>query len=165
MLIALGLITVVFGFYATKVRMTYDNAKIIPQDDPDYVEYVKFKSVFGEDGNVMVIGVQSPHIFEIGFLNDWYELSNDVERIPGVEKVVSIAKAYSLKRNDSIQQLTIQPLIAEKFRTQQDVDSFKRFLGSLKFYDKLGFYKINEHIFKLGNDNQTDYILQKDLIF
>lgn len=137
MLIALGLITVVFGFYATKVRMTYDNAKIIPQDDPDYVEYVKFKSVFGEDGNVMVIGVQSPHIFEIGFLNDWYELSNDVERIPGVEKVVSIAKAYSLKRNDSIQQLTIQPLIAEKFRTQQDVDSFKRFLGSLKFYDKL----------------------------
>ena len=35
---------------------------------------------------------------------------------------------------------------------------------ALKFYDKLGFYKINEHIFKLGNDNQTDYILQKDLI-
>lgn len=35
---------------------------------------------------------------------------------------------------------------------------------ALNFYEKLGFYKINEHVFKLGNDNQIDYILQKDLI-
>ncbi len=137
MLVSLGVITLVFGFFAPKVKMTYDYAKIIPADDPDFIEYVKFKATFVEDGNILVIGVQSPKIFELGFFNDWYDLSNDIERIDGVEKVVSIAKAYSLIRNDSLHELTIQPLLNQKFKTQEEVDSFKRYLGSLKFYEGL----------------------------
>jgi predicted RND superfamily exporter protein len=63
LLIVLGLMTGVFGYYATKVKMTYDNAKIIPNDDPDHQDYLKFKQMFGEDGNILVIGVQSSKIF------------------------------------------------------------------------------------------------------
>jgi uncharacterized protein len=137
LLVSLGIITVFFGFFATKVKMTYDFAKVIPQDDPDFVEYVKFKQIFGEDGNILVIGVQSDKIFELEFFNDWYQLSDDIEKINGVEKVVSIAKAYSLVRDDSMHQLVIKPVLQNKFNTQQEVDSFKAFLGTLKFYEGL----------------------------
>jgi len=58
----------IFGYYAGKVQLTYDFAKIIPADDPDYIDYIKFKNTFGEDGNVLVIGVQSDKIFEYNFL-------------------------------------------------------------------------------------------------
>ena len=55
-LIVLGLLTLFFGFFATKVQMTYDFVKMVPQDDVDYLDYVKFKETFGEDGSIVVIG-------------------------------------------------------------------------------------------------------------
>ncbi len=136
-LVFLGIMTIFFGYFATKVKMTYDFAKVIPADDPDYIDYIKFKQVFGEDGNILVIGVQSKDIFKLDFFNDWYDLSNDIERIEGVEKVISIAKAYSLVRDDSLHQLVIKPVLTDKFKTQQEVDSFRQFLGTLMFYEGL----------------------------
>ncbi|MBC7382405.1 MAG: MMPL family transporter [Bacteroidia bacterium] len=133
----MGLITLIFGYYATKVQMTYDFAKMVPADDPDYIEYVKFKETFGEDGNILVIGVQSKKIFELDFFNDWFNLSKDIEHIEGVEKVVSIAKAYTLIRNDSLQKLTVLPLLDHIFKTQHEVDSFRNFLSTIKFYEGL----------------------------
>jgi predicted RND superfamily exporter protein len=137
LLVSLGIITLIFGFFATKVKMTYDYAKVIPKDDPDFIEYVKFKEMFGEDGNILVIGVQSPKIFELGFFADWQKLGDDLDKIGGVEQVVSIAKAYTLKRNDSLQELTVQPVLAHQVSTQAEVDSFRQLLGTLKFYEGL----------------------------
>ena len=77
-LIAIGLITLGFGYFASKVQLTYDFAKVIPADDPDFLDYQKFKATFGEDGNVLVIGVQSKNIFKVDFFNDWHKLSNDI---------------------------------------------------------------------------------------
>jgi predicted RND superfamily exporter protein len=101
-LIGLGLLTIFFGYFASKVQLTYDFAKVIPKDDPDFIEYIKFKQTFGEDGNILVVGVQSNQIFKKNFFNDWYKLSNDIESTDGVEKVVSLPKIYTLYRNDSL---------------------------------------------------------------
>lgn len=137
LLIALGIITVVFGFYATKVKMTYDYAKVIPKDDPDFVEYIKFKETFGEDGNILVIGVKSEDLFKLDFLNDWYKLSKELEARPGVEKVVSITNTYTLFRNDSLKALQIKPVLTKPLANQAEADSFQTFLRSLKIYDGL----------------------------
>ena len=137
LLIALGIITVVFGFYATKVKMTYDYAKVIPKDDPDFVEYIKFKETFGEDGNILVIGVKSEDLFKLDFLNDWYKLSKELESRPGVEKVVSITNTYTLFRNDSLKALQIKPVLTKPLANQAEADSFQTFLRSLKIYDGL----------------------------
>ena len=137
LLIALGIITVVFGFYATKVKMTYDYAKVIPKDDPDFVEYIKFKETFGEDGNILVIGVKSEDLFKLDFLNDWYKLNKELESRPGVEKVVSITNTYTLFRNDSLKALQIKPVLTKPLANQAEADSFQTFLRSLKIYDGL----------------------------
>jgi hypothetical protein len=137
LLIVLGIITIVFGFYATKVKMTYDYAKVIPKDDPDFVEYIKFKETFGEDGNILVIGVKSEDLFKLNFLNDWYKLSKELESRPGVEKVVSITNTYTLHRNDSLKALQVRPVLTKPLANQAEADSFQTFLRSLKIYDGL----------------------------
>lgn len=139
LLIVLGLMTGVFGYYATKVKMTYDNAKIIPNDDPDHQEYIRFKEKFGEDGNILVIGVQSRRLFEKDFFNDWYKLSTDIENKDGVEKVVSISKVYNLYRNDSLRKLEFKPVIDGPVKTQADLDSIRKVIFSLKFYQGILF--------------------------
>jgi hydrophobe/amphiphile efflux-3 (HAE3) family protein len=139
LLIGLGLLSIFFGFYATKVQMTYDFAKVVPQDDPDYIDYVKFKETFGEDGNILVIGTQSKDLFKLAYFNDLYDLCNEIEAMEGVEKVVSITKAYNLSRNDSLGKLEIKPILAKKFKTQTELDSFQNVVKSLKFYHGLLF--------------------------
>ena len=133
-LIGLGLITIFFGYFASKVQLTYDFAKVIPKDDPDFIEYIKFKQTFGEDGNILVVGVQSNQIFKKNFFNDWYKLSNDIEGTEGVEKVVSLPKIYTLYKNDSIQKLQLKPILSQALNTQAEVDSFKNVVQTLKFY-------------------------------
>jgi predicted RND superfamily exporter protein len=117
--------------------MTYDYAKVIPKDDPDFVEYIKFKETFGEDGNILVIGVKSEDLFKLDFLNDWYKLSKELEARPGVEKVVSITNTYTLFRNDSLKALQIKPVLTKPLANQAEADSFQTFLRSLKIYDGL----------------------------
>lgn len=38
-------------------------------------------------------------------------------------------------------------------------------IAALKFYNKLGFEQIGEHVFQLGDDSQRDLIMQKSLVF
>jgi predicted RND superfamily exporter protein len=82
-LVALGIVTLFFGYFATKVQLTYDFAKVIPDNDPDFVEYVKFKQTFGEDGNILAIGIQSNKLYEKDFFNDLIELNNKISETNG----------------------------------------------------------------------------------
>ena len=134
-LLAIAIITVFFGYYAGKVQLTYDFAKIIPADDPDYIEYIKFKNTFGEDGNVLVVGVQSDKIFDYDFFNDWAHLTNQIEKTDGIEKVVSLSNMFTIYRNDSSQTLQLKPLLESKILNQIQLDSFKRKVADLKFYN------------------------------
>jgi hypothetical protein len=134
-LLAIAITTVFFGYYASKVQLTYDFAKIIPADDPDYIDYVKFKNTFGEDGNVLVIGVQSNKIFEYNFFNDWTNLTNQIQGIEGIEKVLSLSNIQTISKNEELQTLSLQPLLATKIQNQSQLDSFKSKVADLKFYN------------------------------
>ena len=62
LLIALFAVTGTMAYFAGKVQLSYDFIKAIPQDDPKYQEYLAFKKQFGEDGNLLVVGVQTDKI-------------------------------------------------------------------------------------------------------
>ena len=60
----IALITVVMGFYASKVEMSYDFNRTVPLDDPDMVFLNKVKAQFGEDGNLVAIGLRDSAVYE-----------------------------------------------------------------------------------------------------
>ncbi len=137
LLVAIGVLTIISAYETTKVQLTYDFAKVIPNDDPDFIEYTNFKQMFGEDGNVLVVGVQNKKLFEKDFFNDWYKLSCDVEKIEGVEKVISLGNIYSLSKNEEKHHLELTSLLKKPFDNQREVDSFKTVVESLPFYKGL----------------------------
>jgi predicted RND superfamily exporter protein len=134
LLISLGILTVGMVYFATKVQLTYDFAKLVPDDDPDFIEYVKFKETFGEDGNILPIGIQSDKLYQKDFFNDLVELNKRVESIDGVEKVLSIANIYMPSRNDEKHELEIKPLITEYVKTDAEMDSVKQLIMSMPLY-------------------------------
>lgn len=68
LLLILLVATGVMGYFASKVELSYEFTNAIPTDNPKYIEYQNFRKQFGEDGNMMVIGVQTDKFFDQGFL-------------------------------------------------------------------------------------------------
>jgi hypothetical protein len=116
------------------VKLSYDNSRMLPSDDPTVVEYDSFKKRFGEDGSVFVIGVTNPDMFRLDEFNAWYDLTMDMQKIDGVEAVTSIAKAANIVKNDSLRRYDFLPLVASRPATQAQADSLKDKILSLGFY-------------------------------
>jgi predicted RND superfamily exporter protein len=125
------------AFFASKVKLSYEAARILPLTDSTYSQYLKFKEKFGEDGTVMVIGFQSDKIWDQKVLAGWYDLTNDVKNIEGIQEVVSIARAFHILRNDSLHKLDVKPILASRPETQQEADSLRYNLERLPFYQGL----------------------------
>jgi predicted RND superfamily exporter protein len=140
-LVVLMTLTGFMGFMATKIQLSYEAAKILPESDPTYAEYLRFKKQFGEDGTVMVIGFQSDRIWNKDVFGDWYELTNSVRSVEGIQEVVSIGRTFYVERNDSLQQLDFKPVVTRRPESQEEVDSIRERLSGLPFYEGLLFNK------------------------
>ena len=134
-IIIVGMLTAFMGYKASFVQITYDFSKLLPDNDQTFLDYKSFKEKFGEDGNVMVIGAQDEKMFELERFNDWYDLGNEIKKIDGIQAVVSIARLSNLVRNDSLNKFEFIPIVSKRPSTQQEVDSIKKVIMSLPFYE------------------------------
>ncbi|NNM15432.1 MAG: hypothetical protein HKO56_02150, partial [Bacteroidia bacterium] len=89
LLVFMAIATAFFGYYATKIELSYDFAKILPSNDTDIIAYEKFKEIYGEDSRVVVMGIKDENFFELEKFNDWFQLGNDIKNIEGVDGVLS----------------------------------------------------------------------------
>ena len=111
LLIILGVITVIMGFFASRVKLSYEFSKAIPTSNKHYKDYLNFKKVFGDDGNTLVIGVVSKDFFKIKNFEAYKNLSDSLKIIPGVESLMSIPGAITLKKNYETEKLYSEKII------------------------------------------------------
>lgn len=137
----LALITSFMVYQTSHITLSYDFARVLPIDDPTYVDYVQFKKRFGEDGNVMVIGFQKGNLFEKELFNDWSVLNKKVKGIPGIKDVLSISSLYNIYRNDSINKFDFKPITPQTSYSQPELDSIKKLIYGLPFYEGLVYNK------------------------
>lgn len=128
------LLTGFMGFQASKVRLSYELAKILPASDPNFQLYEAFKARYGEDGNVLVMGVATNQMFQQEVFSDWYELNQAIKKVEGVKEVVSNASLREIVRNDSLKRFDFVPIVAQKPRLQSEVDSIRLKINRLPFY-------------------------------
>jgi uncharacterized protein len=126
--------TAFMGYQASRIQLSYELAKILPQTDPDFQLYEAFKARYGEDGNVMVLGIETDKMYQLSFFNDWYDLNQRIKKIKGIKDVVSNASLYTIVRDDSTSKFRFVPLVPRKPANQQTVDSIRATIASLPFY-------------------------------
>src|SRR5690606_18001611 len=90
LILLITIVTGIMGYYATKVQMSYDFARTVPLDDPDYIMLQKFREQFGEDGNAIAIGFRDSAIYEQRNFEAYRELARAVKQISGVSAVLSL---------------------------------------------------------------------------
>jgi predicted RND superfamily exporter protein len=132
------------GYMALKVQMSYEMTTLLPKSDSTFQDYRKFKQQFGEDGSVIALSVRNPEIFELEEFNKWYDLSHAINKIEGIQEVVSISRIVVIEKDTVARKFTFRPLVNQRPTTQQEVDSIRTQLFNLPFYRGL-FYNPDTH--------------------
>ena len=137
LLVLLLLITVAMGFYASKVKLSYEFSKAIPTDNPKYKEYLAFKQKFGDDGNLLVAGIQTDSLFTLKIFNDYRQLHQQLKKVKFVEDVLSIPAAINLLKDSATEKLVAQKIFSDSIKTQDDLITTRDKFLNLPFYRSL----------------------------
>jgi predicted RND superfamily exporter protein len=132
LIILLG-VTAFLGWQASQVKLSYEFSRAIPTNNPKYIEYQEFRQKFGDDGNLMVIGIQTKDFFSSNIFNDYSAMARQIKKVKGVESIISIPSAVNLVRNES-ESFDAVPIFADTVLSQQQLDSSKNVLFNLPFY-------------------------------
>lgn len=137
LIILLALSTAFMAYRGKEAKLSYENSSLLPDKDITKIQYQEFKNLFGEDGNVIVVGAINPGIFTLDQFNAWSDLADNLRKVEGVREVISITRAFNLVKNDSTHQFDIFPLVRKRAASQTKVDSLKNLILNLKMYEGL----------------------------
>ncbi|MDG1041250.1 MAG: efflux RND transporter permease subunit, partial [Flavobacteriaceae bacterium] len=146
-LIAVALTTVFFSMQWNNMRFSYTEANLLPDDHPINLEYNQFLELFGEEGNLIVVGVKDSTLLTVEKLNAWNTFSKHFNSHPNVDAVIAIKDLQKLVKNERKKQFDLIPFIKDSVRSQPEVNSLKKALfEKYPFYDNILFNKETEAI-------------------
>lgn len=149
LLLVLIAATALMAFYASKVQLSYDFTRAIPADHPANKTYQAFKEKYGQDGNLMVIGIQTDKLFEEKLFNEYTQLQRQLKKAIGVTDVISVPSAINLVKDSVTEKLNATPIFPEKIVSQSELDSSAAVFLSLPFYHGL-LYNPQTHAWLMG---------------
>src|SRR6187551_2547781 len=100
--------TAFMAWHASRVKLSYEFSRAIPTDNPKYKAYQEFRKKYGEDGNLLVIGIQSKNIFQQSLFADYTKLYDDLKKLAGVDDVISMPSAVNLIKDSATEKLEAQ---------------------------------------------------------
>ena len=140
-LVVFFLFTVFMAWKASYVKLSFMGSKILPLTDSAFIKYNNFKSQFGEDGNMMVLGVSSPDLLKKDQFNEWKALAAEIQKVEGIKQVLSIGNLYDLQKDTSNQRFVLKQLSGTTVLSDTEMDSIKQRIYELPFYEGLLYNK------------------------
>ncbi|QCK13606.1 hypothetical protein DCC35_01970 [Mangrovivirga cuniculi] len=135
--ILIAIIAVITGFMAFKAKdleVSYDFAKIVPPSDSLMINYQAFKKQFGEDANLLVLGMKDSSVYELENFQNLYYLTNELENLEGVNNVLSLASMQILEKNTSERRFDPKPIFKSVPETDEELDSLLSVAADQRFY-------------------------------
>ena len=136
-------ITVLLALQWKNIHFTQTEANMLPDDNIVNVEYNAFLNKFGEEGNLVVIGVKDKTFFTPKAYAAWARLMNTLKEDKAIDLVISINDLKKLQKNDLLQKFELVPFVNESKTTNQAyLNKIKKELfNDLPFYEGLLFNK------------------------
>ncbi len=122
-IIIIALTTVVMAWYASKVQMSYDFARTVPPNDPDMVTLTKFREQFGEDGNIIAVGMKDSSVFTFRNFVAFGEMTREIRQIEGVNEVISLPMLKMILKDTAQSRFYLSPIFPDTLQSQEQLDS------------------------------------------
>ncbi len=133
-LIFIAICTAFMAYMARSAEMSYDHTAVVPDTDPELLYFREFKKTFGEDANVLAIGLQDSNVYQLENFSRFKILSDEMARLPGVSSVFSLPRLQYFAKDTANRKLALRPVFSRMPGDQSELDSVLRFANQLKFY-------------------------------
>jgi len=153
-------ITIFMGYHAAKIELSYELNRAIPTDNPKYQAYLDFKNRFGDDGNMMVLGIQTDSFYQLPVFQQVIQLTKAIKTVKGVENVLGAADAVMLVKNDTSGKLGVVNVFPAEITTQVALDSSRAAFENLPFYKGM-LYNPTSKAYVLGLTLNKDSVNSK----
>jgi uncharacterized protein len=137
LVILLAISTFVMGWFAKDVKLGYGFTKAIPKDNIKNIAYENFRKKFGEDGNLLVVGITTDKLFTIPVYKEYVMLQQQLKTIGGVEDVTSITNAVNLKSDEETGKLKSYKIIGDSITEETKLKEAAIELEGLPIYKYL----------------------------
>jgi uncharacterized protein len=137
LLILIALITALMGYFASQLQLSYEFSKSIPTTHPKYLEYQEFRSHFGDDGELLVVGLQTKDFYTLPVFSAYTRLQKSLKNIKGVGTILSVPGAVNLIKDSLTSSMTVRPVFPDVVSDQVILDSARRTFEKLPFYKGL----------------------------
>lgn len=135
----LALFTVFMALQWKHMRFTYTEANLLPDEHEINNQYNDFTKIFGNEGNLIVIGISDSILFSPNVFPHWLDLINDLKKEPEISQIISVDNLQELVRDDENQSFKLIPFIhVHEGYTKDSLDQIKsRLFHNLPFYEGL----------------------------
>ncbi len=133
-IILIGIITVFMGYHMTKITMSYDFARTVPPEDEDLLYFNAFKEKFGEDGNIIVVGMKDSAVYKLDNFIELRALAKRIKAIEGVNDVVALPTLKMIVKDTVNKKFTFKDIFLENISSQDELDSLLQVARDQKIY-------------------------------
>ena len=157
-LVGIAIVTILLSQKWDNMRLSTSEANLLPDDHEVNIAYNTFLKTFGEEGNLIVLGVKDSSLFSVKKLNDWNKLSETFKQFDAVETVISIKDLQKLIKDTENEKFKLEPFIKESIHSLEQIDQLQNELfEKYPFYDNFLFNKETKTI-------RTAVYLKKDIV-
>ena len=141
-LISIAIITGLLASQIKYMKFSYTEANLLPEDHEANIEYNKFLQIFGEEGNLVILGVKDSNVFTPIKFNAWNKLVAQFNERKEIDFTISIGDVKKLRADRKKRKFVLEPLYSKNPTTKEEVNTIKKELfEKLPFYDNLLYNK------------------------
>lgn len=134
LILTLGLVTAFMAYKAQFATWSFELANIVPASDPEMIAFKKFKAEFGEDGNILAIGIEDSSIYQLDNFRRFKYMTDELSGLSNVNDVLGLPSIQRLVKNKDLKQFQLQSIFDSIPESQADLDSLMGYVNSLQFY-------------------------------
>lgn len=142
-LVIIFLLTLFLALQWKNMRFTYTEANLLPDHHEINEQYRTFLDKFGEEGNLIVIGVNDSSFFTPKHFFAWKKLTDKLSQSKEVELIISVDQLKTLQKNEEKETFDLVNFIDSKKEKDSLYLQKKRaeLMNDLPFYEQLLFSK------------------------
>ena len=146
-LIMIGLGTALMVSQWNKMRFSYTEANLLPDQHHVNLDYNTFLDIFGEEGNIIVLGVKDSTLLTAQNFNAWNSFSKSIEKNENIEAVITLQDLKKLIKDQKKQQFNFEPIVNDSIRSNDELEQLQSSLFSdFPFYDEVLYNKDSKAI-------------------
>lgn len=150
-------LTILLGYFGTKVSLQYEFGKLLPSNDETFLDYEDFKHNFGSDGMVVVIAVNDKEFYDYKKFNAWRKLGDSLNALKisyihegevieknVVDSIFSEAHLYNISKDKINKKFVLEEIVQSFPIDSTEVDSIQKVILSLPFYEDVVYKKSSD---------------------